>query len=116
MSDFKVIDVSPESLRIELGQHSLDGEAQDLFRFVQPVVEAGHHREITLVGEDADRVSLEGVAVLMRLLKRAIEADVRFVLVMPHPVVERKLELTGVLDILTNPSKGSTSSRSGSSS
>jgi anti-anti-sigma factor len=102
--DFKVVDVSPESLRIELGPHSLNGEASELPQFVEPVIEAGHHREITLVGEKADRVSLEGVGVLVRLLKRADDAGVRLVLVMPHPVVERKLELAGVLDMLTNPS------------
>ena len=102
MSTFHVLESSPASLKIRLGTHGLDGEADDLFRFVKPAVQRRQHQEIVIDGEEAYVVSLEGVATLIRLLRSADEAGVRFVLTDPHPVLRRKLELTGVLDLLTD--------------
>ena len=100
VSTFHVLESSPASLKLKLDTHGLDGEADDLFRFVTPALQQREHQEIVIDGEEAYVVSLEGVATLMRLLKLADEAGVRFVLMDPHPVLRRKLELTGVLDLL----------------
>ena len=102
MSTFQVLESSPASLKLKLDNRGLDGEADDLFRFVKPAVQQRAHQEVVIDGEEAYIVSLEGVATLIRLLRLADEAEVRFVLTNPHPVLRRKLELTGVLDLLTD--------------
>jgi anti-anti-sigma regulatory factor len=105
MSDpFTIVSASSTALDLKLGPHALDGDADDLFRYVTTALGSGRHRRISLDARDAHVASLEGVAVLMRLLKSADAAGVSFVLDMPHPALQRKLELTGVLDLLTDGS------------
>jgi anti-anti-sigma factor len=101
MPAFQVLEDSRNVLRLKLDAHGLDGEAQDLFQFLAPALQERRHAKVVVDGEEAYFVSLEGVATLMRLLRRADDTEVRFFLERPHPVLRRKLELTGVLDLLT---------------
>jgi anti-anti-sigma factor len=101
---FSVVEEAPTYLKLKLDRHALDGESPDLFAYVSSAIEEGRHRDIIIDAEDAYIVNLEGVAILMRLHRRAEAVGVRFIIVVPHRVLERKLELTGVLDLLTEPS------------
>ena len=61
------------------------------------------HAEVVLDAEDARIVTLEGIAVLVRLSTSAAANDVRLVVERPHPVLERKLAVTGVRDFVIRP-------------
>jgi anti-anti-sigma regulatory factor len=94
---FHIVRDSPDDLILDLGSHSLDGDAVELWDFVSAEIASGRHALITLRANDAATVSLEGVGVLVRLLGMATEADSGLDVVSLHPALERKLQLTGLL-------------------
>jgi hypothetical protein len=97
---FSIIDTSPTALKIRLGAHDLDGESPQLYRFLKPVLDTAQHSEVRLQAQDAEVVTLEGIAVLERLRNIADAVGVRLILEVPHAALARKLEVTGAQSLL----------------
>ena len=58
-------------------------------------------RQIVVDLSDVDEISLEGVAILLRLLEESQRRGKRFGVEHPHDQVREKLALTGLLGLLT---------------
>jgi len=99
--DIAVIGDSPTSSEVALGPHALNGRSDELLHLVGPIVETAERQEVVLHGEDAEIVTLEGIATLARLRMAAERSGVQLVMVDLHPALERRLQVTGLLGILS---------------
>ena len=99
---FRVVTETDALLAIDLGDHGLDGEADELLAFVRSRFTARHHDAIELDGKDATIVSLEGIGVLVRLAREAKQGGAVLRIVSPHAALDRKLRQTGTFGSLTS--------------
>jgi anti-anti-sigma regulatory factor len=96
---FGIISSSPDSLVLQVGAHGLDGQAEKFFDFALAALASSSASSVTLDGSAATIVTLEGVAVLLRLSNRAREADKKLRVSPMHPALEQKLAQTGTLTL-----------------
>jgi hypothetical protein len=68
---FGVVSDTDTVLTIELGEHGLDGEVDELPAFIRSRLAQSHHDLIELNGSYAAIVTLEGIGVLVRLVHEA---------------------------------------------
>ena len=98
---FRVVTETDALLAIDLGDHGLDGEADELLAFVRSRLAGPHHDVIELNGKDAAIVTLEGIGVLVRLAREAKQGGAVLRIVSPHAALDRKLRQTGTFGSLT---------------
>lgn len=93
---------APPDLVIKLPEHGLDGEAGELLDLTQREIERGTWNAISLDASDAAFITLEGVGILVRLLKQAERAGIALDVTSPHPILEERLRRTGIIDWLVS--------------
>jgi anti-anti-sigma regulatory factor len=108
---FGVVSDTDTVLTIELGEHGLDGEVDELLVFIRSRLTQSHHDLIELDASDTAIVTLEGIGALLRLVRESERVGTALQVVSPHPALERKLRQTGTLEPLTSHETGDPPSR-----
>jgi hypothetical protein len=102
IENFELNETAPDALVIELPEHGLNGEATDLLDIATQEIGTGKWRSIQLEASKSAFVTLEGIAILVRLLKMGEDVDTEVRVASPNPILEQRLRLTGILEWLVS--------------